>query len=232
MKRKHSLLLVFLVIVLTISHLTISLISHMKDEENLRTEIYQVLDLINTNDLTSAKKKLTVTISKNNYQKVEQAIKKYLTDVIEDIELLNKTLSSNDITTILTIESIKKQQDSLINIIEIITALKQELNSTTIKMITYLTNDKVMSYIENAKLDKYYLELYNEYVVVPQDNIRNNINNLKMNVQSIINYLDTCEEIIIFLNNNRNYWSINEDKIIFTNDNLLNEYNTLIDKLK
>lgn len=232
MRRKHSLLLVFLVIVLTISHLTISLISHMKDEENLRTEIYQVLDLINTNDLTSAKKKLTVTISKNNYQKVEQAIKKYLTDVIEDIELLNKTLSSNDITTILTIESIKKQQDSLINIIEIITALKQELNSTTIKMITYLTNDKVMSYIENAKLDKYYLELYNEYVVVPQDNIRNNINNLKMNVQSIINYLDTCEEIIIFLNNNRNYWSINEDKIIFTNDNLLNEYNTLIDKLK
>lgn len=232
MRRKYSLLLVFLVIVLTISHLTISLISHMKDEENLRTEIYQVLDLINTNDLTSAKKKLTVTISKNNYQKVEQAIKKYLTDVIEDIELLNKTLSSNDITTILTIESIKKQQDSLINIIEIITALKQELNSTTIKMITYLTNDKVMSYIENAKLDKYYLELYNEYVVVPQDNIRNNINNLKMNVQSIINYLDTCEEIIIFLNNNRNYWSINEDKIIFTNDNLLNEYNTLIDKLK
>ena len=104
MRRKHSLLLVFLVIVLTISHLTISLISHMKDEENLRTEIYQVLDLINTNDLTSAKKKLTVTISKNNYQKVEQAIKKYLTDVIEDIELLNKTLSSNDITTILTIE--------------------------------------------------------------------------------------------------------------------------------
>lgn len=232
MRRKHSLLLVFLVIVLTISHLTISLISHMKDEENLRTEIYQVLDLINTNDLTSAKKKLTVTISKNNYQKVEQAIKKYLTDVIEDIELLNKTLSSNDITTILTIESIKKQQDSLINIIEIITALKQDLNSTTIKMITYLTNDKVMSYIENDKLDKYYLELYNEYVVVPQDNIRNNINNLKMNVQSIINYLDTCEEIIIFLNNNRNYWSINEDKIIFTNDNLLNEYNTLIDKLK
>ena len=48
---------------------------------------------------------------------------------------------------------------------------------------------------------------------------------------AIIELLNNLEEIINFLKNNKDYWHVEEESIVFDNNQLVDQYNSLIDKL-
>lgn len=228
-KGRVNLLVLNIILIITIFLLLLAMtfLNKKKQEHLLKNEINNCLNHINDDDII---KRLAVSNQKESYKIVEQSIKKYLSSVINDMNQIKNILSDAQIMNIISIENIRNNKDNLSPIKEYIKTTKYQLNQRTFRLISYLTDDGVMNFLE-AKLDNYYINLYKEYVILPETVMRNNINNLKMNVDRILSYLDTCNEIIVFLENHQAFWEINSN-IVFTDNNILNQYNLLLEKLK
>lgn len=224
---RFKLLILNFVLIISLLFITTRFINKKNQERLLKNEIEDCLTHINDNNIT---KRLAISNQKGPYKTVEQSIKKYLLSVVTDINQIKSILNNIKEANIISIENIKNNKDNLPVIKEYITTTKYKLNQHTFKLISYLTNDGVMSFLDKD-IDSYCINLYKEYVVIPEAVVRNNINDLKMNINKILNYLDSCNEIISFLENNKDFWSVT-DNITFINDNLLNQYNLLLDKLK
>lgn len=228
-KSRIKLLMINLIFITIISLLltTATFVNKEKQERLLKKEIADCLNHLKDENIT---KRLATSTMDGSYKIVEDSIKKYLSNVITDMNEIKNILSDSDIKNILSNENLKNNKDNLSHVKDYIKETRYQLNLHTFKLISYLTNDGVMSFIDKT-IDEYYLDLYKKHVAQPEHVVRNSINDLKMNVNKVLNYLDTCSEIVTFLENNHTSWQIDNNTITFTNESLLNEYNTLLEKI-
>ena len=88
--------------------------------------------------------------------------------------------------------------------------------------------------VENYQLDGPQFTKTNEYLKEKRDSleeIEKEYKDLQDIFSDLTNILNVYDEAIGFLKGNASEWTIENDTLIFTNDHLLNEYNTIIDKI-
>lgn len=212
----------------------INAMNNFNQEIKLKEEIESIGKLVDKEniDMASFNKKANKLITTGSYKTVEKAVKDYLNDVFTTADRMKELLNDSRLTNLLTAQNYKDDGKDFSKTKEYITKTRDELKTLKSNMIEYLTDQKIMSYIENKKLDSHYINFYKELCLTGQGDISKDQKEFEESIDSIINLLDVSEEIINFLIEKKDNWQVEGNNIVFSNDNLVNKYNDLLGKLK
>lgn len=169
-------------------------------------------------------------VSSGQYQDVEIAIKEFYKDYsIYKKEFMDK-LKDEKIKNMLSIQNYQNDGPEFTQSLEYIKSSKEEFNKISDNITTILTEENIMSRIENKNLDNYYIQLYRNYFF-SEDKLIENLQTTYQDVQdakTLNNNLYNNEtKILTFLSENKESWEILDNKLTFNSANLSEEYNKL-----
>lgn len=229
--KKKVLVAILIIIVIAIGVIGYFVISDMGQEDKLKTELTEINDLANADsiDIDAINERLDQTITTGDYAVVEKAFKSYLRDSFDNSIQIADILSDDKITTLLTAENYREDGKDFTESKNYITTTRTTLEECKQKYTEYLTKDKAMSYINDKGLDSYYVDLYEEEFVGDMDST--NDTTVEDSIEEIISLLNTSEEILNLLSENQTSWTLDGDNIVFSDENIGSQYDTLINSL-
>lgn len=229
--KKKIIIAVVVIVALIIGVLGYMVIFDMGQEDKLKTELSEINDLANaeTIDMDEINKRLDRTVTTGDYAKVEEAFKSYLRDSFNNSIEIADLINDERITTLLTAENYKTDGKDFTESKNYILTTKQKLEECKEKYSEYMTKEKAMSYIEGKGLDSYYVDLYEQEFVGDMDSIKDTT--VEDSIDDIIEILNTSEKVLNLLSENPNSWTIEGENIVFSNDNLSNQYDELINSI-
>ena len=230
--KKKFLILIGIIVLVIIGLLSYFVISDLMLESKLKKEIYEINEMTNadTIDTDAIYKRLNKIVTKNDYAKVEKAFKQYLKDTFDNILRISEILEDERLVTLLTADNYKKDGKDFVESKKYINETKEELEKCKEKYNDFFKEEKATSYINEYDLDTYYIDLYkNEFVgdieyYGKDKTVENSIN-------EVIELLNISSEILNFLSDNKVSWNLDGENIVFNNDILSSEYDSLLDKL-
>ena len=225
-KRTKIMVTIFCILVALISGFTYFAIADLKQEDILKREIDTLLRKP-IKDFNSPIK------TKGDYGIVEKVIKEYLEDYALTLQEALNIMNDDKIQTLLTAKNYKEDGPEFINTKNSLEEIKKELDEKVNKLTDMTKPEMIKANIEDKKLDKNYITLYNEiFKNIKENYFKNTQKLLKNSSDRDKTRLDVELEIISFLISSKNNWSVEEDKIAFKNTEDLNKYNELRGKLK
>ena len=229
--KKKIIIIVAIIIVAILAIMGYFIFSDLKQEENLKTELSEISDLTNaeTIDIDAINERLDRIITTGDYAVVEDAFKTYLRENFDNILKITEILNDERITTLLTVENYKEDGKEFTESKNYIVTTRNELERCKAKYAEFLTEEKAMSYINDNGLDSYYTDLYKQEFVGDIESSNDGV--VESSIDEIIAILNTSEKILNLLSENQNDWEIEGENIVFSNDNLSNEYDELINSL-
>ena len=230
--KKKILIALLIIIVLIIGVIAYFLISDLKQEEKLISEINELDNLVNAQEINieQIKEKLNKIETREDYATVEKAFKQYLSDNFDNIIKISEILNDEKLVNILTAKNYQEDGPDFITTKEYITNTRQELEERKLAYTEFFTEEKAMSYINDKGLDSYYIDLYKNEIVGDIESA-NDTSEVENSIDEIISILNKSEEVINFLVENKNNWKIENDTIVFNNNNLADQYDELISQL-
>lgn len=230
---KKVIITIAIIIVILFIGIGYFVLSDMKQEKALNEELEQISNLTNVENIDSnvINEKLSRTVTKGNYAIVEQSIKQYLKDILNNNIQIANILKDEKITNILTAQNYKEDGKDFIETKEYIKETIEKLENYKNEYSNFFTESKVMSYINNKGLDSYYTQLYKEDFVsdIEEQKIDKTVEN---SIDEVISILKNSKDVINFLSENSKAWEIESEKIVFTTQSLSNKYNELISKIQ
>ena len=200
MRRKIIIVIVVVVLVI-VATITFFVIKDLQQEKSLRKEIDEIQkEMVDFEqiDVDKISKKLKATVTTGDYAKIEKAIKNYMAD----------NYQNDGPDFVKTRKILKNTQD--------------KLSASKETMIILSKDDTVMSYLKNVD-DSYYIDLYKEMV-----GEESSVDDIKKNIDDIVNLIQSQQNVLEFLSENKNMWNVQNGKIQFDDDILLNQYNQLL----
>lgn len=229
--KKKIIIAIVVIVVAIIGVLGYMVISDMEQEDKLKTELSEINDLANaeTIDMDEINKRLDRTVTTGDYAKVEEAFKSYLRDNFDNSIEIADLINDERITILLTADNYKTDGKDFTESKNYISTTKQKLEECKEKYSEYMTKEKAMSYIEDKGLDSYYVDLYEQEYVGDMDSVKDTT--VEDSIDEIISLLDTSEKVLNLLSNNQDTWNVEGDNIVFSNDNIRNQYDELINSI-
>lgn len=230
---KKILIAIGVVVALIVLLLTIIIIKDLNQEEKLRQELNEIDSLINFDefDYDKVNERLGKTISSGDYLVVEKAAKKYLKDTIDITLNYVNLVSDEQFSNVLTLENYQEDGPDFINTKLYIKNTKEQIEDNKNKILNQFNNETVLSYIENKNLDSYYIDFYKSLAFSSEAEITKNKQEIEQNINVIIDTLNVYDEVINFLITNKNDWIIEGEYIVFSNEEIHDQYNELLLKL-
>lgn len=205
-------------------------ITGIKEEVTLENEFSAIEDLIDNSsiDNTQIDYMLNNFVTTGDYLNVEKAIKDYLEDLLVECRRLDNIFQSQDLTNVLSLYNFDADAPYFYESQNIIENYYQELKNIKTNLINLLDADSIISYAEAYQLQDYYLD-YFKTLIIDENMLNTNRNDIENSLDYALNTLDIYKELFELLSNNVDSWTMDEDYIYFDNDNLLEEYNRLIE---
>ena len=122
---------------------------------------------------------------------------------------------------------LKKNKDKLedLKLVSMIDSKTKELNVATNQIIDMLNSDYIMSYVYKYKLDSYYNDFYHDNMVSSNDDVYQEEWRQLLDDNALkAGYLKRIVNILIDYSDK---WYIENNNLYFTDDKILEEYNTL-----
>lgn len=202
-------------------------VKDLRQEKKMEEEISYIQQTLKQEQINmdSINKKLTHTITTGEYSKVERAIKNYLADNIRAMITIDSVLNDDTIENALTTENYQNDGPDFVKTRQILKDMQNKLTSSKETMVTLSQNNTVMSYLKNVD-DSYYIDLYKE--MMGEKSTVDDIKDIKKNIDDVVNLIQSQQNVLEFLSENKNMWNVQNGKIQFDDDNLLNQYNQLL----
>ena len=108
---------------------------------------------------------------------------------------------------------------------------RQELQELKTAYSEFFTEEKAMSYINDKGLDSYFVDYYKNEVIGDVE-AANDTEEVESSIDEVISILDTTENVINFLSENKDSWEIENNMIMFNDDNLSRQYDELVAKIQ
>ncbi len=207
--------------------------SDLKQEEELVEELdslYALLDHYPL-DYESLDRKISTTVTTDDYAKVEKAVKEYSKDFVSYMKQFDTLVNDETIKNAVGIDNIKKDGPDFTNTKQKLSESKTSLDAIITDFSNYLTEETAMSYIKDSGLNEYYTDFYKQYILgdslyemeSSKDEILDSLNTIKL-------LIEAEEETIDFLAENKESWKVENDQLLFYSESLLNQYNSIISK--
>ena len=216
--KKKILIGVLAVIVIAVVAIGYFVFADGQQEQKLKDELTEINNLANATpiDVDAIYDKLGETVTKGDYAILDNAIR------------ISELLNDERITEILTATNYQEDGPDFVETKAYITSTVQELETCKNNHQEYLTQEKAMSYIEDKNLDEYYVNFYKDEIV---KDMESNDTTVADSIDEIIAILQNSEKVIDFLIANKNNWKIENDSIVFNNEDLSNQYMDLITQI-
>lgn len=234
MKNKKKVLIICgIVIVLIAIIMGTIIIQDFNQEGKLRSELKEISKMINASnpDIEEINKRLEKYISKGDYLTVEKAYKKYLKDNFDATLELVKIIEDERLTGLLTVSNYQKDGPNFSESKSYIAKAKIDLEKVKDAIFNFYNTKKIMSYIENDELDDYYINFYKEIAIPSENEVKSDKESIEKSISSIVGLLNDSEKVLIYLNEKQDRWEIVDNKLVFKNSYLLEQYNNLLPKI-
>ena len=220
----YALLMIFLLFV------GINIYEDLNTEKVLDAEFAEIEYLIDTYGLSDNRIdiKLNSYVSDGKYLNVEMAIKDYLYDLLKSCRDLENIFNNKELIMVINLSNFDTDAPDFIESQKIIADARTNLKNIGINLNELFDEFKILSYAKNYKLDDYYLEYYKNSLI-DQDLLLENKEDIASSIDYIIANLDAYKTFFTFLSTNKDYWTMDEEYIYFDTDELLEEYNRLLD---
>ena len=164
--------------------------------------------------------------TKGSYAVIEKTFKDYMSEVVTSTQNLLKTFNGDKMSNFLTIENIKEDGPDFINTKQEISVMKQTLEDFDNVVSEYFDEEKLLAKIDDKDISDYYKELYKRLAVDEESSkqLKENMEKIEDSEKILEDSLGYLEKIINYLSDNKDYWQIINDQIIFTSQDKLNEY--------
>lgn len=224
--KKHFLIYLIIVFIL------VSLISifglNVYSKKELNKEITALLKKDVTKDNFSTKTK-----SLFRYGKVEKAIKEYIKNYSDKIKKANDIINDETIKKVLSSSNFENDGPNFEKSLNILEKNKKQFDDTINELNKMTNKETIMEFINKYNLSDKYVNLYKKYMfgkeykkdIENNKKIINKINELGTKV------LNTDITVLKLLKDNPDGWVIKEDSIYFYSNDLMNQYNSLIENL-
>ena len=230
---KKVLIIIGIIVAIVVVLITTLIIKDLNQEEKLRQELNEIDSLINFDefDYDVVNERLGKTISSGDYLVVEKAAKKYLKDTIDTTLNYVNIVTNEKFSNILTTENYQEDGPDFINTKLYIKDTKQQIENNKNAILKQFDNETVLSYVENKNLDSYYIDFYKSLAFSSEAEITKNKQEIEDSINDVINTLNVYDEVIDFLIANKNDWTIDGEYIVFSNEEIHEQYNQLLLKL-
>lgn len=223
-KLKVSIIVIVAILVIGIGAFAYFLISDLIEEGKLKNEINNISYVMAEGNFEDAKSMTKTRVTKGDNLKVEDAAKNYLAELIDSTSGLIEIANDERLVNMLTADNYIKDGPEFTNTKSFITEAKNKINESKEKSKDKFTRENMMSHLDK-NLDSYYVDLYKELMgEADYESIETSLN-------EISNILENSEKVINFLVKNKDKWSVQNNTIIFTEDNLISEYNSLLSNM-
>ena len=232
MKKKKIFIFIGLVVLIFIIFIGFWVGKDLKEEKKL-LEVFDEINLLSNEeniDIEKLNQKLNTIETSGDYAKVEEAFKSYLKDLLSNITDIINVLDDEQLTNILTIENYKNDGKEFLESKEYLEKTINELENLKNEYNNLFDEEKVLSYIKSKNLDDYYIDLYkNEFV---KDISASKDEAVIDNINTLISILELSQKIIDLLCENKNAWDIENENLVFYDDNVANKYEEYINELE
>lgn len=229
--KKKVLIIIAIIVAIIVGIITYMLITDLNQESKLKDELNYLDSLVNVEniDLDKIDEILNRTVTKDDYQVVEKAYKSYLSDSFDNIVTITNIINDEQLTNVLTVENYQEDGPDFVVSKEYLETSKEVLINSKTNYYSLLSEEKAMSYIDTEGLDSYYIDLYKDELLgdIETESADQTIAN---SIDDIINIIDISLEALNFLSENKESWIIQNNQIVFDNQELTDEYNRIIDK--
>ena len=228
---KGFLIIVIVLFVIICGLFGYAVYTSIKEENKLSNEISSLLDLDLAKDTVD-----TTVVTSDEYGVIEKVIKNYLKEYSDNCKDFVGILDNFDFSNMFTASTFKNDGPDFLDSKSKLSKLKDTLNTDLDKLIEMSSSDYIMELINREKLDDYYVDLYREYMLGEDTKsfdymISDSIKELTQVKEDVNIFLDDCYNLYDFMSNNRSYWYVDGEIVYFDTDELINEYNALINKI-
>lgn len=231
MKKKITTLAIVLVVL--ILGVVCYYFSNYHQEDKLEKELNTVRDLINASekDHKEITKKLDKNVTVGDYALLEKSVKSYLRDCYYNDKELNDFLNDNFVLEMLSVKNYQKDGPEFKLTKKYIKETNDKMKECLEKEKDLLTEEKIMSYVNDKELDSEFIELYKKETLAKLEPNKEE-NKVDKNVNDKLNLLNNSEKVINFLVKNKKQWKIKDGKIVIKNKNIQKQYNKLVKAVK
>ena len=228
--KKKIVIIIAIILILIIGTIAYFVISDLKQEEKLRTEMDEVYSLMGSEniDYSQIEERLNGVVTKGDYATIEKALKNFLSDSVENNTTIYEILADERIVNNLTPENYRTDGPEFVQTKEYLANTIKELQECKEKYANYLTEENIMSYISDKNIDTYYIDLYKNEITGETEDEENTVVD---DIDETLEILNITQEVINFLAENKNSWYIENDNIYFNSEDMSNKYIELISKI-
>lgn len=211
------------IIVILLLLLTFAIVKDFNQEDLLIKEVEKI------NNLDYETEEIDMTIySKNDYGKVEKAIKEYYKDFYQYKKDYYDYYAPTSYEVIFT-DYINNSSSNLTDMLEVINRNKTKTQEASERLLELLEDEKSLSYINTYSLDNYYIDFYKEQIEYSSN--KEYLQEWKHTIENDYKKFDYLLDMIDILIKNQDNWDVEEDTIYFENDDLLEKFNNNYDLL-
>lgn len=210
-KKKIIVILICLLIIMIISFISIFVIyPKIKENKEINDLKDEIEDILNGNEDTSI---INENITTGKRKEVEEKIELYLQDKLTIDKSINEIKNDDNINNLLSIKSINNDLGYLEEREEELKKYKEDIEFLKDNYSSYKNDDK--------KIEKLYYELF-DYI--------NSYDN-SIVIDKLLYNIEINKPIIKYLQDNKNYYDINDNKIIFNKRKIKDDYDLLVKNL-
>lgn len=221
------------IILVVVVGIGVLVVKDFKQEDILRQEMLEFENLTRAEniDLDQIDQKIREIKTTGDYGVLEKAMKDYLADIVNASVSIANVLNDERIVNALTPKNYVEDGPDFVQTKQFLEEAKGKIEQYKEEVLTLLTNEGAMSYIENKNLDDYYIDLYKEIALSEDTAIEEDNAELEASLDEAMSVIDTESQVINFLAENKNGWEIQGENIVFNSEELQNQYDELVSQI-
>lgn len=225
---------VIAIVLVAVVGIGVLVVNDFRQEDILRQEMLEFENLTRAEniDLDQIDQRIRELKTTGDYGVLEKAMKDYLADVVNTSVSIANIINDERIVNALTPENYTEDGPDFVQTKQFLEQAKSDIEQYKTEVLTLLTNEGAMSYIEDKNLDQYYIDLYKEIALSEDTAIEESNAELESSLDEAMKILDVETQVINFLSENKDGWEIQGENIIFNNQTLQDQYNEYISQIQ
>ena len=167
-----------------------------------------------------------------DYMAVEDTMKEYINSYLGEIDKFEAVMNDTRLSDLLAIDNIAFDNPEFINSRELLNEKKQELEDEAQILTDMAKEENIIAAIDEESINDFQKRIYDDVML---ERIGTNFfypeSEITKAKEEKLSKLDDMMSVFDFLQLNLGNWSIDNNILRFTNDQLLNEYRDLISRI-
>ena len=203
------------------------IINNATAQSRFEKEIVAVNEAFSAGDSQKISEVLDRTVSSGDYAKVEKSIKKYVGDIMKNINNIEEIAESEAVYNSLEGKYLEKNRDKLEATISELDKASKKIEALTSDYKKLYNEESVKGYIDGQDLSDSYSALFSENAKLFYDD-KDLHNDYDSMLKVVADTIRVEAKAIDYLNKNKSAWKIVDGSISFTSSDVAAKYNDIL----